>query len=466
MNALEQLKIQSKNIVRKSNIPLAIMISFGFLFFACNEMQNPVSELSETENLSIPLASATGVNDKEPVVIQNFAIKFNGNTYDSNTNTSTFSYTVSRGSDSNGFNYILFEVPSCAELKDYSPLASSSLTDNGIKWTNSIGANSSRDYQITYTGRVLTGMVDATIQGSGSGDIETKLIPGPCKGVYSISGFIYVDENGNQRKDIGEGGIDNVTVHLVKNGIDLADKKTSSNGSYSFNVYSGNGSKEFKLQVRNSSNSFLFDNFSPTTNPPELTAIVDNSDVLGKNLGFKAETGKIIEEFESEIIKLRTEKPGFWADEFKFSDKGRRTLFTKAQLLSFLSTIDSMDLTYKFDFGIEDSERIKKAENILSLKRQSTELEVLRANLLAAKLNVVSGNGAVDDKGIPLNEFNSLIIKTGAAAAVNLDPSFNSSLVMSSTINETYVFTTTSSITRSTGDLLLSFNGGGGGIGN
>jgi len=127
-----------------------------------------------------------------------------------------------------------------------------------------------------------------------------------------------------------------------------------------------------------------------------------------------------------------------------------------------------LDLTYKFDFGVEDDERLKKAEEILTLKRRSTELEVLRANLLAAKLNVVSENGAFDENGKVLTDFNLVILKTGAAAAVTLDPPPTSgfSLMMNSTTYETYTFTTTSSSIKSSGDLLLSFNGGGGGIGN
>jgi hypothetical protein len=466
MNTLQKLKLHLGEIVGRMTIPLAIILSFGFIFYACSEYQNPVSELSVKESIAIPTASVTGVNE-DPVVINNFEIKFNGSTYNNEggSETTTFSYTVSRGDDGTGFNYMLFEVPSCAELNDYSPLESSSITDDGIKWTSSIGANSSRVYEFTYSGKILTGMVDATIQASGSGDIVTKLIPGPCKGIYSISGVAYVDENGNQIVDAGEGGIEDVTVHIVKDGTDIASENTSSDGSYLFNVYTGDVATDFKIQVRSESNSntFLFDDFTPT-NPTEVTLTVNNEDIAGLNFGFKAETEKIIEEFENEIIKLRTDKPAFWADEFKFSDKGKSTVFTKAQLLGYLNVIDGMDLKYKFDFGSGDDERIKTAQDILTVKRNSTDLELLLAELLAAKLNVGSGNGAVDDNGDPINEFNNLILKTGAAAAVALDPDFSSSSLLNGITNETITFTS-SITTRNSNDLLSAFNGGGGGVG-
>ena len=450
----------------KSVWSLSILIAVGFLFYACSETNNPVADSSlPGENLT--LASTTvGVNS-DPVVIQDFTITFNGNSYDEVANTSTFSYTVTRTSNANGFNNMAFEIPACAaeDYAGHTPLKSSSVTDNEIIWTSSLGSGSSRIHTVTYRGKKTTGMTDATIQGSGSGDTETKLIPGPCKGVYTISGFIYVDENDNKKKDSGEGGIGNATVHIAKNDNTLANKKTSANGSFSFDVFTGNTSTDFKLEVRKSSNSFLFDNFSPTTDP-ELIVTISNEDKSGKNLGFQAQSGKIIEEFEKEIIRLQTEKPRFWADEFKFADRGPpRILFTKTQLLSFLKKIDNdyLDL-YDFKFGDKDNDRIKKAQNILTVRGNSTEIERFRAELLAAMLNVVSGNGAVDDDGNPLVEFNDLILKTGIAALISLESGANSSLMMKSTTEVISTDTITSFSTS--GDLITSFNGSGGGVGS
>lgn len=466
MNALNQVQFNFWRIFKRNTVPLLIIFMVGFLFHGCNEYQNPVSEVSEPENIFLPSVSATsvtGVNESETVNILNFKIKFNGNSYDSNSNTSTFSYTVSRGNDATGFNYLSFETPACAELIDYSPRESSTMNDADITWTNSIGANNSRDYSFTYRGEQLTGMVDATIQGSGSGSVETKEIPGVCKGIYTISGVIYVDENGNQTKDLGEDGIENASVHLVEGSNEVSVNKTSANGSYSFSVYTGSSSKDFSVELQPESNPVLFESFSPTTNPPEINVTVNNSDVSGVNFGFKAETQKIINDFEQEIIKLRTEEPGFWSDELKFSDKGKPTIFTKTELLGFLVEIENLGLSYSFQFG---TDKVASAQQILTIRNKSTDYEILLAELLAAKLNVVSGNGAVNENGDPIDEFNTLILKTGAAAAVSSNPNLNNSLLMKSITYEAAL--STSALLESDSSLLLSsFNrsGGGGTVG-
>jgi len=461
MDAINQILPKFKGY----SFPLTIILSFGLILYACSETQNPVSESTLTQSFSSPAALTVGVNE-DPVTIQDFTIKFNGNSYDEEADKSTFSYTVTRNSNASGFNYMTFEIPECAadDLAGYSP-STSNVTVDEIRWTSTVGSGSSRIHTVTYNGKKATGMIDATIQGSGSGDIETKPIPGPCKGVYTISGFIYVDENGNEIKDAGEGGIGNVTVHIAKSDNTLANKKTSANGSFSFDVYTGDIKTDFSLEVRQSSNSFLFDNFSPTTDQSLLNVTISNEDKSDKNLGFQAQTGKIIQEFDDGIIKLQTEKPKFWADEFKFADKGRRTVFNKDDLTGFLQKIDDVyrDL-YDFEFGSVNNDRLKKAQDILTVRGNSTEIEQFRAELLAAMLNVASGNGAVDDSGNPLVEFNDLIIKTGIAALISLENEASSAQIMNSTTYETTTFEVTASL--SSGDLITSFNGGGGSIGD
>lgn len=452
-----------------SLIPLTIILSFGLILYACSETYNPVSETTLTESISLPEASAIGVNDTEPVTIQDFTITFNGNSYDSEANTSTFSYTVTRNSNANGFNYMAFEIPACAtdDFAGYTPLESSSVTENEIRWASSIGNGSSRIHTVTYNGKQPTGMVDASIQGSGSDDLETKMIPGPCKGIYSISGFVYVDEDGNGTRESREGGIDNVTVQLVVNN-DTATETTSSNGSYKFDVYSGGYSTDFTLTILQETdnatdfNEFLFGTYTATEGVDGITGSISDTDVTGNHFGFKPNTGKIVQDFEDEVIKLRTETPGFWVDEAKFADKGKKTIFTSSELIGFLTEIENLDLTYTFQFG---DDKLSSAEKILTIRKKSTDLEKLLAELLAAKLNVVSGNGAVDNEGEPLKDFNTLILKTGAAAAVTLTGN-NTAVLMSNSTFESITFSNTSSSTIDSGNLLTSFNGGGGGIGN
>ena len=464
MNTLNLIQFNFWEFFSKKIIPLSILFMFGFLFYGCNEYQNPVSNVSKSESLVLQTASASsviGVNESEMIQILNFNIKFNGNSYDSVSNTSTFSYTVSRGDDATGFNYLSFENPACADLVDYSPRESSSRNDADVTWTNSIGSNNSRDYSFTYSGNQPTGMVDVSIQDSGNGNIVTKKVPGVCKGVYTISGNIYIDENGNQNKELGEDGIDDVTVYLLEGNSEVFVNQSSADGSYLFSVYSGSSSKDFFIKLKPESDPVLFENFSPTTNPPEIKVTVDNGNVSGLNLGFKAETQKIISDFEQEIILLRTEEPDFWADELKFSDKGKQSIFTRTKLLGYLVEIEKLGLTYSFQFG---TEKIAKAQEILTIRNKSTEFEILLAELLAAKLNVVSGNGAVDENGVPIDEFNTLILKTGSAAAVSSNPNVGDAILMNNATTEAASATNFSS-NSDTSLLLSSFNRSGGGGG-
>jgi hypothetical protein len=448
------------------------LLAVGLLVYACSEVYNPVSESISHERFDLPGASVIGVNESEPVQILNFTIAFKGNTYNPETNTSTFSYTVSRGNDATGFNYMIFEIPACAELAGFTPSESSTITDDGIKWTSTVGANSSRNYSVTYKGKQPTGMVDATIQNSGSGNTLTKLIPGPCKGIYSISGTVYVDEDGDGEKQSREGGIGNVTVWLGYNGNDSAGSvKTSSDGAYSFDVYTGGTETVFNLSVPSKTddpsdfNDLLSENYSPTENSSGKTVTLSNSDISGIHFGFKPDVEEIIQKFEIGDIKLKTEGPSFWADEFKFSVRGRKTVFTKAELIDYLNKIDALDLTYKFNFGSGEDNRIQAAQAILTLRGNSSDLDRLRAELLAAKLNVVSGNGAFDDDDNVLVDFNLVILKTGAAAANLLDPAVGANVLMNSVTIETAAFTASSTLGSSSDDLLRFFNGSGGGIG-
>ena len=494
MDALDQFLSK----IRGNIIPLTMILSFGFILYACNETLNPVSEADLTQSISTESnltgsvslleASAIGVNDTEPVVIQDFTITFNGNSYDEEANTSTFSYTVTRNSSASGFNYMAFEIPDCAagDFAGYTPLESSSVTDDEIRWTGSIGSGSSRIHTVTYHGKKTTGMIDATIQGSGSGDIETKVIPGPCKGIYTISGFVYVDENGDGSRSIGEAGIGNVTVYatdLESNG--TGSEVTSSDGSFTFSVYTGGDERTFKLEVPAETpengtdiNELLSSTYNASEGAGGLTVVLGSENVSGKNFGYTPDTQGIIEKFENPDVEgaiiLNTKPPEYWEKELFFSTRGRKTDFTKDELLVFLAEIEKLDLTFNFDFG---SDKIAAATDILSVKlkggNQSSALDILKSELLAAKLNVVSGNGAVDGPGFNADEFNLLILKTGAAAVVAMSGSGSGGSQMMST---TTTYKTTSEISASTleseddstSTLLTSFNRsgtGGGGVG-
>jgi len=471
MNTINQGTYKPLGIIKSNLIPLTILLSFGLLLSACSDMHNSVNDDSSVSDLLLQESSVTQVAStfgvEKEVTISGFTIEFDDEGSGYNNGETTFKYTVTRGNDAEGFNFFFLETPSCddGDLVSHSPTSSSTETDDGIKWVSSMGKGESRDYSITYSGNQPTGMIDVTIQDSGSGSGVTKQIAGPCKGITTIdiSGAVYVDENADSTRNSGEGGIENVTVHLEN-----LSTTTDHKGIYKFtNVLTIKG-YVLTLKVLEASNPALFDNFNLTQGAGGHEVTVGDENVEKIKFGFKPDTDGIIAKFNPEAegaIILKTKKPEYWEKELFFSTRGRKTDFTKDELLKWLDEIEKLDLTFNFNFG---SDKLKAAKDILSVRlkggNQSSALEILKSELLAAKLNVVSGNGAVDGPDFNADQFNMLILKIGAAA-VKADTDHNGSLMMNSSLYETTTFTITSQ-SLSSGDLLRSFNGGGGGVGN
>lgn len=470
--------------IRLSLIPFTFALAFALILTSCTET-NPVSQLDLSKSISDPEVLTTGV-DTEPVIIQDFEIAFNGNSYDSVNDKSTFSYTVTRTSSASGFNYMEFEIPTCAagNFVGFTP-AGSRINENTIRWTSSIGSGTSRTHTVTYSGKIATGMTNATIQGSGTGTDVTKPIPGPCKGIYSISGFVYVDEDGDQTRSAGEAGIGNVTIYVSDNeGNSTGSVVTAPNGSYTFDVFTGDNEKTFTLEVpfetpENTSdiNELLASTYLTSEGAGGLEVSVKNANVSGKNFGFTPDTQGIIDKFENPdsvgAILLNTKEPDYWINELFFSTRGKKTDFTQTQLLQILTEIEQLDLTFTFNFG---SNKISEAIDLLTIKlngrNPSSPLDILKSELLAAKLNVVSGNGAVGSPDFDADEFNLLILKTGAAAAA----AATGGTELNGLLKNSYIFESTATNSaslldteESTSTLLTSFNRsgtGGGGIGN
>ncbi|MGF1669562.1 MAG: hypothetical protein ACFCU6_03870 [Balneolaceae bacterium] len=90
------------------------------LILACNDLQNPVADISVTDSAITALDGTENDLNKEafsdPVQVNNYIIQFNGMDYNETDDMSTFNYTVTRGDDAEGFNFLFFETPSCADL--------------------------------------------------------------------------------------------------------------------------------------------------------------------------------------------------------------------------------------------------------------------------------------------------------------------------------------------------------------
>ncbi|MGK7371158.1 MAG: hypothetical protein ACNS64_13190, partial [Candidatus Halalkalibacterium sp. M3_1C_030] len=305
-----------------------LLLALLFTVYSCSDINNPTLvdtkadlKTSAAENAVVQLQNT----NTDPVPLNNYLVTFNGKTYDQAGDRSTFSYTVSGTGVEPALNYLFIETPACAGAPvAYSPLQSAKVSPDGITWEASISSTSSQDYSITYAGDLPVGGVNAVSEsGNLTGIAE---IPGPCKGIYTISGTVFVDGNSNSIKSSSESGIQNVTVHLVTGeGLEFS-QKTASNGTYSYQVFTGSSSTDFNIEVRRSTadesdfNQSLFDGYTATTSASK-TVTVNGADSNGTDFGFSPQTEKLILQFEEGTILLNTEEPKFWIQQLRFAQK-------------------------------------------------------------------------------------------------------------------------------------------------
>lgn len=444
-----------------------LLLGILFAVNSCSDINSPSIDIDGTKTSASAGESSTNLlpnSTSDPVALNNYVVTFNGKSYDQGTDQSTFSYTVSGTGIEPALNYLFIETPTCAGIPvSYTPTQSAKVNAEGITWESSIPTTESQDYSITYSGDLPIGAVDAKIE---SGNIEaTAEIPGPCKGIYNISGIVFVDANGNGIKEDSESGIQNVTVHLVnKDGLEFS-QKTNSGGSYSYEVFTGSNSVDFDIEVRSTTtdetdfNEQLFDTYTATTIPTEKTVTVNGADVTGTNFGFEPQTEKLILQFEDGTILLNTEEPKFWIEQLRFAQKNNSKAEIPAdELLGYLEVIEQLFLTEPFQFG---EQKFDAALDILTGPAK-TDLESLLVQLLAAELNVVSGRGSNS------LDFDLALIAFGESAADELkNGTVAVSLNTLSTTSDSEVSTTSTSDSDAE-TLLTSFNssGGGGGVGN
>jgi len=420
---------------------------------SCSDIQSPVGETKED------LVSSVTAIPGESVAINNYVVTFNGKSYDNGTDQSTFSYTVTGTGVEPALNNFFIEVPTCAGTPvAFHPVESAKVTEAGITWEASVPTEGSQDYSITYSGDLPTGAVNATVESGNT--TETAEIPGPCKGIYTISGTVYVDANENQQKDLSESGVRNVTVSLVTPENETLDQITALNGEYSFSVFTGSNSVDFDVVVSEITadttdfNEQLFDTYTATT-LTRTTVTVHNADVTGTDFGFVPQTQRIILQFEDGSILLNTEEPKFWIKQLRSAQKGNGNAeVTPEQLLGYLNVIEGLLLEDPFQFG---ENKIDAALDILTRPIKS-DFESLLVQLLTAELNVVSGRGSNSlDFDLALLAFGESAAAEAAAAPV-----------ISSSTSTSVTSSSTDSNLNDAETLLTSFNssGGGGGVGN
>jgi len=470
----------SINKIRKPRIFDIWQIALGFVFIlafglfmqSCSDISSSIADSDQKDQTVLNIESDNSLligNTSEPVLINGYIVTFSGksNYTDSDGNIySTFSYNVTGDGVTAASNNFVMEVPVCAGSPiSYTPLQSAKLSTNSITWESSLSSSSNRDYSITYAGDLPVGYVDATINSGNT--TETKEVPGPCKGIYSISGFVYVDANDNEVKNQSESGIGNVTVHLIHESGEEYSQKTTSTGSYLFTVFTGSNSVDFTVEVRSETadmtdfNEQLFNSYTATTMPPSSDITVLNSDSSNNNFGFLPETQKILNQFSDGSILLNTEEPKFWLQQLRLASKdNKNAVITATEFEQYLTEIEGLLLDDPFKFG---DNKIDGALDILS-RPTKTDLDVLLVELLTAELNIVSGRGSNSP------EFDLALIAFGESAAAELIGLSTVNVLMSNSTTEIAQFSTSAALTSTTdAQLLLSaFNRtgtGGGGVG-
>lgn len=253
-----------------------------------------------------------------------------------------------------------------------------------------------------------------------------------CEGYVSISGSVYVDGNEDLMQNSSESGIQNVTVTLTDEEGNEHFTQTESDGFYSFVVFTGDEETSFSLEIEQETentedfNEGLFDTHMPTTPISGISVTTAEDNVSGMDFGFEPDVDDIIvallgsDEVEPTII-TNTETRMFWTEQLVYgllSEIGLATgILTEeipsevplSLLTEHLEDIENLLQENPFQFGEN-----KVYAALLTILRNSSELERLLAELLTAELNVVSGRGSGSI------EFDLAIMAFGESSAIEL----------------------------------------------
>ncbi len=342
----------------------------------------------------------------ESTALNTYTVEFLGRNLNETGNnaTTTFRYKVTGGGETPQLDSFFLETPGCAgSIADYSPKESVKVQSNGIKWNSSVSKDGSQEYTITYQGNVPLGIINSTIT---RGSIEkTGKVVGPCKGVYILSGSIYIDADNDGNKQQSESGISSVFIDLNdSNNNKIGSVPTSSNGSYSFKVVQG----DYRISVTGD----LLGNNNYTAVSGNFIDIKDvTGNISGLNFGFKANTEKIIEDLENNIL-LDTKPTKYWIQQIRNAGKNNSD-YKSEEIMAFLTRIEGLLLKEPFQFG---DNKQKNALNILT-RPIKTDLDEYLQQLLTAELNVISGRGAKLNSAESSSAFNHALLIYGEAVA-------------------------------------------------
>lgn len=362
--------------------------------------------------------------------------------------TTTFHYRVTGQGVNPALDSFYLEVPECASLINYTPEQSALVQDGFIKWNSSVTKDETREYSMTFEGDVPLGIISTNVT-RGSNE-EKKSLLGPCQGVYTLSGQVFIDsaiEDG--QKQASESGILS-EVTLVYKSIDPEKEvviETLPNGQYDIFVLEG----DYQIRVNK---DLLGDGYYTIVDENRsfisFANVTENSS--GNNFPFRGEASMMINDFESGELKVNTEPTKYWINQVRNAGKKNSEFNTIQDLNEFLIKVEDRNL---FDFGANKQE---SALDILT-RPIKTDLDLYLQQLLTAEFNVLSGRGAYTIKDGQLElllKFNEALLIYAEAIACQ-EICNDSQLQKYSTRDVTI-----KAVSSTDSKVLLSFNGSGG----
>lgn len=356
--------------------------------------------------------------------VNTYTVEFRGRTLNKNDQgnviSTTFKYRVSGNGATPQLDSFFLETPNCAvSVLSFSPAKAAKAENGGIKWNSSVSKDGFENYSITYSGEVSLGLINATVtRGS---NIGTEKLIGPCAGVSTISGSIFIDANNNRIKDFNESGLAGIPIELIDNisGAMFISRPTIVTGAFSIMVING----DYSIRVLP---GIVNQNYRPTTDILKNIGVVDGVS-SNNNFGYFRDAAKMKRELEDGSIRGNTQPLDYWVAQLNQKSTGAVKYnidYSPQQIATFLNTIENLFLPEPFFFG---DNKIENAKNILNLKRnQETEINLFLQQLLTAELNIVSGRGVFKPGTIELDtQFNDALLLHNEAVACNENPNCN-----------------------------------------
>jgi hypothetical protein len=447
--------------MKRSLYNLSALVFVAIMFWSCEPGDEPLNEQNINSASStvettldygedLPDYLVAWLKNYEVNDINTYTVEFLERKEAADGQSTTFKYKVSGNGETPQLDSFLLEVPECTggDPLSWTPQNSSKLLSGAIKWNSSVAKDKSQEYSVTYSGIVPIGIIDATvIRGSTE---ETGKILGPCEGIYTLKGSVFIDANADNIRQNSESGIQNINVELYDNESQLVTTvSTPSDGSYSFRVIEGS----YTLEVGDLLND---ENYTAGSTSISLDNVIE--DISGNNFAYKFQKSNVINDLKSGDFEVNTEPTKFWVNEVRNAGKKNAT-YSKEQIQEFLVEIESLFLNNPFQFG---SDKRANALDILT-RPIKTDLDEYLQQLLTAELNVVSGRG-VTNLGDKNSDFNLSLLNYAEAVACKAMGNCSAKGTLSSQTTTTKEVSSKSLETSDT-ELLSSFNGSGG-IGN